>query len=406
MLSDRVRLLAWLAVLAPFVLTGCAESPAPPSAPSPARIASAAPISDDECAAFARSLEASLRQSDVNTFNNHVDWKALVNTTTAGLGMPAQSEAGFHQGLLDSIRSETGFASQIIKQVAAGGSYTFLRIREMNGQKTVLFRMSTDAGLNYHEWLLANNGDNVLATDVYIYLSGELLTTALRRFALPVATQESKSLLQKLTTAESEYVTHLPKVAQMAEQLRQGRHDEVLRVYDTLPPALRQEKNLLLIRHQAASQISEQELLKAIDDFRAHHPADVCLDFLLIDYYALQGEHDKAIQSVDRLDASVGGDTYLDTLRADAVYKSGDTQKAFAIIDNSIAKSPDLIDLYWTSLGLSLLAKDHDRTLRSLRAIEDRFQLDLSGAHTQPQYAEFAQSPQGQEWIQAHPLKQ
>ncbi len=69
------------------------------------------------------------------------------------------------------------------------------------------------------------------------------------------------------------------------------------------------------MRYQAAAQTGEAELLQVVEDFRGYYPDDVCLDFLLVDYHVLRKEHDKALEAIDRLDASVGGDTHLNLLR-------------------------------------------------------------------------------------------
>ena len=61
--------------------------------------------------------------------------------------------------------------------------------------------MVSDAGLNYHEWLLAKSGTSVLASDIYIYISGELLSETFRRSALPLAKEASRSFIERLTVA-------------------------------------------------------------------------------------------------------------------------------------------------------------------------------------------------------------
>jgi hypothetical protein len=173
-------------------------------APSAANQPAAVQLSEDECVQFARSMEATVMQGDLKAFDRLVDWNALMNRATDSLGFSPQHRAGFHRGVLDSVTSDTGFAAQMAGHVARGGSYKFLRVRERGGQPTVLLRLVSDAGLNYHEWLLTKAGGNVLASDVYIYIAGELLSDTLRRSALPVAKELSKSFIERLTVAESE----------------------------------------------------------------------------------------------------------------------------------------------------------------------------------------------------------
>jgi predicted Zn-dependent protease len=180
--------------------------------------------------------------------------------------------------------------------------------------------------------------------------------------------------------------------------MQQGRHAEVLATYARLPEVLRREKGTLLMRYQAAAQTGEAELLQVVEDFRGYYPDDVCLDFLLVDYHVLRKEHDKALEAIDRLDASVGGDTHLNLLRAESVYQQGDAAKAFELVRKANAADADAIDPYWTLLGLSVMEKDHGKTLACLQRLESRFGMNMGGVEKAPQYADFIASPQGQEW--------
>jgi hypothetical protein len=405
--ADRIsklsRCAAYVALSATLLLVKSARAQAPSATkPTAANQPAVVQPSEDECVQFARSMEATVKQGDLKAFDRLVDWNALLNRATDSLGFSPQNRAGFHRGVLDSVTSDKGLAAQITGQVARGGSYKFLRVRERNGQPTVLLRLVSDAGLNYHEWLLTKVGGNVLASDIYIYISGELLSDTLRRSALPVAKELSKTFIERLTVAESEYVKNFDQLAKMMEQVQTGNHAEALETYARLPEVLRREKGALLARYQAAANIGEAELLKVVEDFRGYYPDDVCMDFLLIDYHVLRQEHDQALAAMDRLDASVGGDPHLNLLRADTVYRQGDKAKAFDLVREANAADPDAIEPYWSLLGLTVLEKDHDKTLAALNRIESRFGVDLSGVAQAPEYEEFRKSSQGQEWTRAH----
>jgi tetratricopeptide (TPR) repeat protein len=361
-----------------------------------------AAVSQEECLNFAHSLEKAVKDGDSGTANRLIDWKALSEAATDGLGMPDKERANFGRGVIDALTSDTGFITTVHKQVIAGGSYRFIRCREMGGRKTVLFRLINQMGFNYHEFRLRKQAENVQADDVYIYLAGEKLSKTLRRSAIPFAQHFSRNWFEKLTQSESEYIKHIDKFQALSDALRAKRYNEALRIYAGLPEALQKDKMILLMRYQAASQTSGEEVLKAAEDFRRFYPNDICLDFLLIDFYTLRKEHDKALESIDRLDKSLGGDAFLNSRRADMLYAKHETAKAYELVEKAIADSPDLVDPYWTLAGISLMEKDHARTLDFLQRIEKNFKLDLSGVGKSAAYAEFARSPQGQEWLRAH----
>ena len=191
---------------------------------------------------------------------------------------------------------------------------------------------------------------------------------------------------------------NIDQLAMMIDQMQQGRHAEALATYARLPEVLRRKKGTLLMRYQAAAQTGETELLQVVEDFRGYYPDDVCLDFLLVDYHVLRKEHDKALEAIDRLDASVGGDTHLNLLRAESVYQQGDTARAFELVRKANAADPDAIDPYWTLLGLSVMKKITTKPWLASSALESRFGMNMGGVEQAPQYADFIASPQGQQW--------
>jgi hypothetical protein len=379
---------------------GQVASPAVPAAKTaPAQAASTA----EQCEQFGRSMEAAVKQSDRRAFGEMIDWNLVLDRSLRDLQLPAEADRGFRSGVLDSINDSGGWADQIVQQCANGASYRFLRAREIDGQKTVLFRLNGPSGINYHEYLLANAGGRLRASDAVIYLAGERMSEMFRRSAIPLAQQLPKTWLERLTKPQSDYIANFGNVGKMAEKLREKKPAEALAIYRELPAELQRDKNVLMIRYQAAMGAGDQELIAAVEDFRHHYPNDVCLDFLLIDYYIVRREFAQALESIERVDRSVGGDPFLDSLRADVVFRQGDSAKALQLAENAVNRVQDVADAVYTLIGLSLEAKDHARTLAGLRLLETRFQVQFADLKTVPEYAEFVKSRQGAEWIGAHP---
>jgi hypothetical protein len=377
------------------------------AAPAASSVATPSPVhatlTVEQCDEFGRSMEAAVKQRDKRAFGEMIDWNVVLDRSLRELQLPPEADRGFRSGVLDSINDSGGWADQIIQQCTNGASYRFLRARENDGQKTVLFRLNGPSGINYHEYLLTNAGGRLRASDAIIYLAGERMSEIFRRSAIPLAQQLPKMWLDRLTKPQSTYIANFRNVSKMAEKLREQRPDEALAIYRQLPAELQRDKNVLMIRYQAAVAASDLELIAALEDFRRHHPNDVCLDFLLIDYYIVRREFAKALEAINRVDKSVGGDPFLDSLRADVVFRQGDSAKAFQFAENAVNGVKDVADPVYTLIGLSLEAKDHARTLAGLRLLEVRFQVRFADLKTVPEYAEFVKSPQGAEWIRTHP---
>ena len=158
----------------------------------------------------------------------------------------------------------------------------------------------------------------VQAADLYLYAAGELFSETLHRGFLHAAAETSPSLLARLTQQEGDYVKNLDKLETLARCVQDGQTAKAMDIYARLPQSLKKEKSVLLLRVQAAQSLDLGQLDAAIRDFRSAFPHDPVVNRLLIDTFFLHQEYAKARASIDRLDRSLGGDPYLNVLRANA----------------------------------------------------------------------------------------
>src|SRR5947209_8172511 len=98
----------------------------------------------------------------------------------------------------------------------------------------------------------------------------------------------------------------------MMAGLRGGEPKKALQAYEQLPPAFKGNKKFLVMRLQAAKAVSDDEYVRAVEGLRTHYPQGTSTDLFSMDGYLLTGQWDQALACVDRVDAAVGGDPYLD----------------------------------------------------------------------------------------------
>src|SRR5262249_55927714 len=120
---------------------------------------------------------------------------------------------------------------------------------------------------------------------------------------------------------------------------------------------------------------------------------------MLIRYYALKKEFTRALESIDRVDKSVGGDPYLDLARADINESQGNLERARRLAFQAIEREPNLLHAYLAVVGLSLKTKNYDETLAMLKELDRKFGIDMKDLKTVPEYAGFARSPQFRQWL-------
>jgi tetratricopeptide (TPR) repeat protein len=395
-----------IAVLA-LSLSGCSKPAAPVAAAGPPAVSVGKSLTDKECLEVAEAISQAASSGDEDALDRLIDWDALYQRCTAGIDAPEKFRMSFVQGLDQSRVQHRGVANGVVNAVKKGGSYTLLHSHTKDNRRWLLFRLQLpEAGLNYHDLLLARRPDGkVKVVDMHVYMSGELLSETFRRAYIQAAAQANGGLVDRLTGADQKFVKYFEKLGDMAEAGRNGKYAEVLNIYKSLPPDIKMEKSLLIVRLGAAQNVGDdKEYSQSIEDFRTAHPNDACIDILSIDYYLLKKQYREALDCIDRVDRALEGDPFLETFRANIHTEQDDLVAARADLKRALDADPGMTDAYWSLIGISLKEKNHDETLKTLRLLRDKFGIAIGDLTATPLYKEFAESPQYQELLKDKPV--
>jgi tetratricopeptide (TPR) repeat protein len=320
---------------------------------------------------------------------------AVVEKAADGLSLAPQTKKGVSVGT-----AKNSLGKQVAALAAKGGSYHFLRARQIGGKTTILFRfLSAEGAANYHEYQLEPNGADYKATDVYLFGAGENFSETLRHLLIPVAAEQNRGLLEKLTGAESDYIKHSAKINTATEQLQRGQPELALKTLAALPPSLRQNKSIMLIRFRCAVSVGGKEYDDVMDDFAKFFPNDPAADLLLIDSFINKRQFDKAAKAIDSLEQRVGGDAWLKCLRANMLSESGKPEQAAVEYKKAIAEEPDMKTAYWAWVHNTLKQKDYRETVRLLNELEDKFGIQMRDLNDVPAYADFVKSDEYKTWL-------
>lgn len=386
-----------------------AAAAAPPNASSddaseaetarrPTRLTGGEEITSGEYYEAALRIEAAAESRDEEAFANFFDMRAIADSALRGIDFSAKTRSDFIRGF-----TAQSIGVRIMAEMKDQGSYRFLRLRRRRGQYYALFRIVTPgAGMNYHELhLVKQPTGEIRVVDFYVAVTGEMLSQTVRRAALPLAAQENRNVLQKLLKVENEYTKNLPAVLEMQQSIAQGNPQRTLTLYRTLPASMQEDKIFLLMRYRAASDLQDEaEQTATFNDCQRLFPGDPCLDLLQVDVLLAAGKIDDMLACIDRIDRSVGGDTYLDALRAGGLSQANrwDEAEAFA---RRAAKDPQaIIDAHWIFIGIKLARQDHPGTLQCLLEVERRYGIEFQDLMNFPEYAHFVQSPEYQQWLE------
>jgi tetratricopeptide (TPR) repeat protein len=284
------------------------------------------------------------------------------------------------------------------------GSYEFVRVHEIDGRQQILFRLLNTEGVNYHDLILIRDpAGRTQAVDVYVYLSGELFSTTIRRMIRRLTAENKRSIFQKLFAVQQDSLEDIDKLYRMAQSLQQRKPAEALEVYATASEEAQHDKTFLIARYQAATMLPDEagsyrEIEATVGLFRQKHPQDPALDFLAIDEHVVRNEYDRALQAVDRLDRAVGGDAYLHEIRAGILCQAGKPDLAAEQFELAIAGLPHRESAYFGLITLSLYQEDYGNVLKALKRLDQAIELEWNDLHDVPAYAGFVASPYFKQW--------
>lgn len=343
-------------------------------------------VTSAEAEAFAADYIRAITKKDLQLASRMVDWDGVLERVTAGGGASDEYRDEFLTG---ARRGTEAFVQGVAMLVEDGGTVTLAGVRRMGGETHVVLRLlHSGSGLNYHDMPLARDASGVLrARDVYVYTTGENLSDTLRR-AFLMGT--GKSGLDWAFDFQ-----------QMMAKIRQGDGDGAIAVYGKLPETVRRDK-AVLIAYVAATQLVDDEAVytRAMNELRTAHPKDNGIELMSIDWHLLAGRPEEALKSIDRVDDAVGGDAYLDVLRANILLEQGEIAKAAGFAVRASEREPYLEDAWWVRVSVTLARKDFVETARVLRHIRDELEVEIADLTTIPGYEEFVKSPAYRQFLE------
>jgi len=402
------RTLYAAATVACLLFSGCEDQATvtPPVAKAKAKSKAALkPITEEEVWDFFTDMEAAVLNQDIKLLNQQfLDWGAILETATSGFEESetlSEARKGFMKGAQQNLDAPGSIAFQIVNSVAMGSHYDFLRLREVDGQWRMLFRMaSSEGGLIYLDLILGRNElGGLRIVDIFDYYAGEKFSDKFRRGYLPVVQSVSRGVLDKLSGKENAYMEHVEDIKRFSELQQAGKSAEALKLFKSWPEDLQKNKNLMILRMSAAIDVSEEEYLAAIEDFRSSYPDDPCIDLAVIDSYLLRKEYDKGLAAVDRIEKAVGGDPYLNVLRAQIYLMAENYQQAKEHAQKAIAEDMTLEDANWALVDIALKEKDHEEVARLLTELEKKFAVEFEDITQLELYADFVKSEAYQQWL-------
>lgn len=320
--------------------------------------------------AAARTLEAEISSGHPEVLTEWFDSNAFLDRANDD----RQIGAVTMMTLRSEFRDGSVLLSDITTQLREGGRFKFLRIVERDGSLRARFRfLSPTSSLNYHDLLLVPDSSGSAGfVDTYVFYSAEDLSDTIGRLMEMMAAEGSLSPRVK---AYDEFFT----------LFNAGHYRDAWNAFpaEHIDPSNR--KALMLMRIQLGMNVGDREYHQALDDFIDAFPDDPSLALLLIDIHFNNGEYEAMLETVDRLEVSVGGDSYLSVLRAFAHLGLDAPATALEEARRARQGEPELLIPNLAEFRALVVLEHFDEAVASLQRMTDQgFELDLHNIESDP----------------------
>jgi hypothetical protein len=355
---------------------------------------------EKECVELGERISASLAKGDGSVMNAAIDTEAIYKKASEGLTVDAEIKKGFLMGWGKHALGTT--VAQTIRGDAS--AYRLLRYHVQDGKPRLLYRMLTgEGGVNYHDLFIGRDKDGKpCIVDIYIFMSGENLTVSFRR-GLLLAVTSQPGFLDRLVGWESDFAKNINNIQQMQKLAQTGQAAEALKVFAALPASLRKHKNFLILRLMCAQRAGEVEYATALADIEKAFPNDPGLDLLRLDGCFMSRQYDEGLKALDRLEKSIGEDSYIHFQRGAFCVAKEDLPKAKEWYRKAVAAEPTLAAPYWGLANLLVKEKDFAGLARTFTDLEKNAGEEIGDLENEELYAEFVKSKEYQEWMKARP---
>lgn len=350
-------------------------------------------LDEKACLEVAKKIEAAVNSGDPEAYDAVLSLKDLLDRVLKGIEAEEKTKNEFIEGA-----SGGSLGEQLAEQIKVGAKFRFLRLHTVEGRTRALFRLiNAGGGVNYHDYILAKDGEAVKAEDLFVYLMGESISRTFRRefLKLVAVTTKGKANLQGW---EKDYIDAQPKIAEMQAAKAAGKPKKALKAYRDMPVSVQEDKLIMVQRVAIALEVGEAEYKEALDAWEKLFPGDPSMDLMKIDAFAMKGDFAESAAAAERLASAIGGDPFLDAMRGGLFLQAEKLDEAAACAEKSAKEEKGLSLSHFVLLQVSLKKKDHAATARELTVLEKECEVPIGELEEEADFADFVESDEYAKW--------
>jgi tetratricopeptide (TPR) repeat protein len=352
-------------------------------------------IDDADIAALARNYEQRLAVKDIDGAAHCVSMSRLADLSLDGV-RASDKFIGSFRASMTQARFEA-IVRNLISNLGPTGGVKFLRVVQRPAGPRALFRIVSDAGVNYQEYVPEVVDGQLKFVDIYVWMLGEKMSEVYGRLA------------EQGAIAEAAGQDGPPKFVQISTRMSQAvnarEFGEALRLYDLLTPEQQQTKMIQSLRVRSLLATDDRAYESALKDYANLFVGDATIHLILLDSYRDKKQHDRALKAIDQVDHALGGDPYLDVLRSSVQFDAGQTDDAIDSARRALDREPRLLRAADLLVTYALLREDFPAAKDVMLKMEQDMDFNFGDLTQNQVFAAFVKSPAYREFLEQRPTQ-
>jgi hypothetical protein len=284
-------------------------------------------------------------------------------------------------------------AAKLCAWNAGADRYEIIRVRVVEGETRVVLRRTSAGGFGYHEAHLVRIGTEWKLADLFAHNLGALI---------------SEEVAGALLVDVSEDPLVGVKIMQINQLDTSGKHVDALAMIDALPAGVRGAKVMQSLRVAISQRVSIEHYLAALEQRSGLFPEMASIPSIQMNVAILRGDPTDALRQIDLLEAGIGGDAFLDSMRAGILLQRngpGDLDDAAARATRATTAWPREPIVWLTSLGVEVVRRNWARSIQHLDRLVTELDYSLSPdiLEQTPIFAELVKSSEYAAWRARQP---
>lgn len=345
---------------------------------------------------FAKLVEKTISRGDPRFMLEHMDYPQMLKLAREKLSIPHSDIVELEKRMKDA-----GMPAALARELQFGAQFCFVRLRELNGEWRALYRLLGRDGVQYHELILRTNEQReIRIADAYSHHSGARVSEWVYRFMLPLAAQQNKQFAATLSADEQVFAEHINAIAGMQDLMLNARYREALSSYEVMPEGLKRQRDVAVMRIACAKQAGQAEYAEALKDFCKRFEGDPHTDLALLKAYVVLKQDDLAFKAIDRFEKTIGGEAYIDQIRAFMYYRREDYTKARTHARKALEADPRIIRAYYVLFDCALFEKNYAEVSRLLDELNKNLPDNNLNLEQESNFKDFLQSQEYRDWLE------